>query len=373
EAIQDLVQENWKNKHPPCKLLINRLTKPQPQPNREYVSDVSWVYSTKARWGREVAGSGALCEGETHFKLKALRSGEEGAAVSEPRLLSAQVSRLRSSGHNSCDALILWTCRESCSFAKRERFLYFSGRRDEPSSIRFHGRLTLITPILTPSSPNPILAQQRGRDRGRGARAHWISNSTKLSRSPRPSRDSVQAPLPASPPCSPRGPEERWPNFQVHYNPEIGLHRGLGVREVLILLGSSRLALGAAVRKVPAFFTAPGEGHSASGVITPSRYRVQRRRRAQVSLLRRRFQRGDAAISPGKEGVLPIGISPEFEKVQPAASGQKCALPGQWPGLPLLALSFLPRIAARTCLGVQWLGGRERPLPARGVPQQSPR
>ncbi|KAJ8784485.1 hypothetical protein J1605_008137 [Eschrichtius robustus] len=30
--------------------------------------------------------------------------------------------------------------------------------------------------------------------------------------------------------------------------------------KVLILLGSSRLALGAAVRKVPAFFTAPGEG-----------------------------------------------------------------------------------------------------------------
>ena len=179
-----------------------------------------------------MAGRGALCEGETHFKLKALRSGEEGAAVSEPRLLSAQVSRLRSSGHNSCDALILWTCRESCFFAKRERFLYFSGRRDEPSSIRFHCRLTLIIPILTPSSPNPILAQQRGRDRGRGARAHWISNSTKLSRSPRPSRDSVQAPLPASPPCSPRGPEERWPNFQVHYNLEIELHRGLVVREV---------------------------------------------------------------------------------------------------------------------------------------------
>lgn len=128
--------------------------------------------------------------------------------------------------------LILWTCRESCFFAKRERFLYFSGRRDEPSSIRFHCRLALITPILTPSSPNLILAQQRGRDRGRGARAHWISNSTKLSRSPRLSPDSVQAPLPASPPYSPRGPEERWPNFQVHYNPEIGLHRGLGVREV---------------------------------------------------------------------------------------------------------------------------------------------
>ncbi|TKC47234.1 hypothetical protein EI555_021522, partial [Monodon monoceros] len=368
EAIQDLVQENWKNKHPSCKLLINRLTKPQPQPNREYVRDVSWVYSSATRWGREVAGSGALCKGETHCKLKALRSGEEGAAVSERRLLSAQVSRLRSSGHNSCDALILWTCRESCFFAKGKRFLYFSGRRDEPSSVRFHCRLALITPILTPSSPNLILAQQRGRDRGRGARAHWISNSTKLSRSPRLSPDSVQAPLPASPPYSPRGPEERWPNFQVHYNPEIGLHRGLGVREVLILLGSSRLALGAAVRKVPAFFTVPGEGHSASGVITPSRYRVQRRRRAQVSLLRRRFQRGDAAISPGKEGGLPTGISPEFEKVQPAASGQKCALPGQWPGLPLLALSFLPRIAARTCLGAQWLGGRERPFPARRGP-----
>lgn len=179
-----------------------------------------------------MAGSGALCKGETHCKLKALRSGEEGAAVSERRLLSAQVSRLRSSGHNSCDALILWTCRESCFFAKRERFLYFSGRRDEPSSIRFHCRLALIIPILTPSPPNLILAQQRGRDRGRGARALWISNSTKLSRSPRLSPDSVQAPLPASPPYSPRGPEERWPNFQVHYNPEIGLHRGLGVREV---------------------------------------------------------------------------------------------------------------------------------------------
>ena len=61
--------------------------------------------------------------------------------MSERRLLSAQVSGLQSSGHNSCDAFFWWTCGESCFSVKRERFLYFSGRRDAPSSDRFHCRL----------------------------------------------------------------------------------------------------------------------------------------------------------------------------------------------------------------------------------------
>lgn len=79
-------------------------------------------------------------------------------------------------------------------------------------------------PYALPTKLYPRAARRvaGGRDRARTG----ISNLAKLSKAPA-SPDSVKAPLPASLPYSPLGPDKWWPDFQVHFNSEIGLRRGL--------------------------------------------------------------------------------------------------------------------------------------------------
>lgn len=79
-------------------------------------------------------------------------------------------------------------------------------------------------PYALPTKLYPHAARRvaGGRDRARTG----ISNLAKLSKAPA-SPDSVKAPLPASLPYSPLGPDKWWPDFQVHFNSEIGLRRGL--------------------------------------------------------------------------------------------------------------------------------------------------
>lgn len=83
----------------------------------------------------------------------------------------------------------------------KERFLYFSGRQDAPSSDRFHCRLT-SAPVLTLSVRNPILVQPGGRDGER--RRRWVSNSAELCRSSGLHR------APCERPYSPGAQRRRW-------------------------------------------------------------------------------------------------------------------------------------------------------------------
>lgn len=77
--------------------------------------------------------------------------------------------------------------------------------------------------------------------------------------------------------------------------------------------------------------------------------------RPQAALLF--WLRGGSAAPRPEKGELSPSVWISLLAIATAASGQKCALPGQWPGLLLLAPVFLPRIAARACLGAQRLSG----------------
>lgn len=126
---------------------------------------------------RHAGVGGGLCEGETRFKPKALRRGEEGALVSEQRLLSAQVAGLRSSCHNSCDVLILQTCQERRFSAQREISVIFrEGGKDHLLSVFTFTSATLPA-ILTPSLPTPqppVISRWAGSWRARtpGSKGH---------------------------------------------------------------------------------------------------------------------------------------------------------------------------------------------------------
>lgn len=118
------------------------------------------------------------------------------------RLLSAKVSGLQSSGHNSCDSSLSVDLPPDCLSAK-ERFLYFSGRRDAPSSDRFHCRLTSVTPVLTLSVRNPILVQPGGRDGGGGRAGAGFQTRPNFAEAPGLHR------APCRRPTAP-GPRGRW-------------------------------------------------------------------------------------------------------------------------------------------------------------------
>lgn len=164
--------------------------------------------SSKGTLGAGGGGSGVVCVKEKHFKLKALPRREEGSC-GEPAAASLCPSiRAAKFWPRQLRRSIRRTCRESSFCAKRERFLYFAGRRDAPSSDRFHCRLTSVTRVLTPSVRNPILEQPGGRDRGGGARALGFKLGRTLLKPRVFTRLRAGVP-PDFPVLRPRGPERR--------------------------------------------------------------------------------------------------------------------------------------------------------------------
>lgn len=146
-------------------------------------------------------GGGGLCKGETHVKPKVLR-GREGRTGDSERRLHCPGRGQRSSCINRCDVVILRTCQKRRFLAKRERFLYFSGRRERPSSIRFHSHFICTPrppPYALPSEPSSEQHSRKGRE-GESARAGFQTSPNfpeagpSLTQSGRPSRPPSSAP-----------------------------------------------------------------------------------------------------------------------------------------------------------------------------------